>query len=87
MLVSLESHAAGMDYVAVMTTLSFPAGSATGTSRCVDITILSDNVLEMNGENLFADISSSNAVVSPGRGRATIIFPGDDDQSKHCLTV
>ena len=71
----------------VPTILSFPAGSATGTSRCVDITIINDNVLEMNGEDFFVDITSGNAVVSPGRGSARIVFPGDDDQSKYCLTV
>ena len=88
MLVSRASHAAPMDYVAlpVPNMVTFPAGSVTGTSRCVDITIINDNVLEMNGENFFVDITTSgNAVVSPGRDRATIIFAETNDLSKYCL--
>ena len=72
-----------MDYVAVSTTLLFLAGAVQGDTACVDISIINDNVLEINGENFFADISSSDAVVQTGFDTATITFIETNDEGKY----
>lgn len=68
-----------MDYVTTTVVLTFPAGAATGDTECATVPIINDNVLEITGENLFADITSTDAMVAPGFGRATITFIENDE--------
>lgn len=62
--------------------LMFPAGAATGDTQCATVPIINDNVLEMTGENFFADITSTDAMVAPGFDRATITFIESNDGGK-----
>ena len=61
-----------MDYTALVDeVLVFPAGSVQGDAVCVNISINNDNVLEMDGENFFINITSDN-VISAGLKSATV---------------
>ena len=58
--------------------LTFPAGSQTGNSMCVDIGIINDNDLELGGENFFADIESNDADTIPDEATINLQETNDD---------
>ena len=57
-----------------------------GDSVCVAISIINDNIPEMNKENFFVIIKSNDANISPGLGSATILIQ-DSDQGMLCFRV
>ena len=58
--------------------LTFPAGSPTGSSICVDISIINDNELELFGENFFANIDSADATTAPDRAQINLGESNDE---------
>ena len=75
--------AAPMDFTAFINRpLMFTAGSQMGDMVCTDIEIINDDVLEVNMEQFFADITSSAADVVSGRDRATITILETNDAGK-----
>jgi len=64
-------------------TLTFPVGSAQGSSQCTNIDIVDDNFLEADIETFFADLTAdpNMAQVDPARSQATITIQ-DDNMSK-----
>ena len=72
-----------MDFVQIVNrVLTFPANSMTGDTLCTNVNINNDMVLEMNMEMFFLDITSSDADIQPGRGRATVTILETNDGSK-----
>ena len=59
-------------------TLVFTAGSMMGDLLCTNIIIRNDNVLEMSGEQFFANIVSDDAEVIDPQASITLTEPNDD---------
>ena len=78
---SLSHLSAGSDYQAVLNRIiTFPTGSGGGSSMCVDVPIINDNMLEIGGEDFFATITSTDATVAPVFSRATIVLGESNDE-------
>ena len=78
---------APMDYIAINgQDLTFPADSMNGDTVTVDVVINNDNVLESTGEMFFADITSGNADIEMGRGRASIQLNETNDDGERVCT-
>ena len=74
---------APMDFTAFTNrALMFTAGSQMGDSVCTNIEINNDDVLELNSEQFFADITSTAADIESGEDRATITILETNDGSK-----
>ena len=72
-----------MDYTALVDeVLVFPAGSVQGDEVCVNISINNDNVLEMNRESFFVNISSNDTDIPLGLEAATIHIEESDQGTK-----
>ena len=71
-----------MDFMEIVNRLvTFPANSMTGDTVCTNVNINNDMVLEMSVEIFFLDITSSDADIAAGRGRATVSIIESNDQS------
>ena len=75
-----------MDYLAIGQDLTFPVNSLSGDTVTADVVINNDNVLETTGEMFFADITSADAVIEAGRGRATIQLDETNDDGRGVCT-
>ena len=58
--------------------LEFTAGSMMGDILCTNIIIRNDNVLEMSGEQFFANIVSDDAEVIDPQASITLTEPNDE---------
>ncbi|WP_316801641.1 Calx-beta domain-containing protein [Pedobacter frigidisoli] len=77
---------AGLDYTATSGTLSFPAGSAAGTTLTFTVPVIDDNLIEAN-ETFSASISNvSTALVGIVTGTATTTII-DNDSSVASITA
>ncbi|WP_231582729.1 Calx-beta domain-containing protein [Pedobacter sp. BMA] len=77
---------AGLDYTATSGTLTFPAGSATGTTLTFTVPVIDDNLIEAN-ETFSASISNvSTALVGIVTGTATTTII-DNDSSVASITA
>ena len=62
------------DYVPVDTIVNIPIGSLTGSTFCIDVTIIDDNILELT-EQFFLDlvtITPNSLIVQPQRAVKTV---------------
>ena len=75
-----------MDYTAFIDQpVIFPIESIQNATRCTNINIVNDNFPETNVENFFAELTipiGTDAVIVPGRERATISIVDNNDNSK-----
>ena len=75
-----------MDYTAfVDQPVIFPIESIQNATQCTNINIVNDNFPETNVENFFAELTiptGTDAVIVPGRERATISILDNNDNSK-----
>lgn len=86
-LITYVSISAPMDYFTVPgRTLTFPIGSAQGSSECTNINIVDDNFLEADLESFFADLSADPNVaeVDSARSRAAITIV-DNNMGKRLI--
>ena len=73
-----------MDFMAISNrNLIFPANSMVGDTVCTNININNDMVLEMGVEMFFLDITSTDADIAAGRGRAIVSIIETNDESKY----
>ena len=88
----LPSLTAGVDYIAVNMSLTFPDGAAVGNSlgrQCFLIHTTEDSTPEPD-ESLQLTLTSGSSiflVVQTGRGTATVIIEDDDGMLSHTFSL